>query len=85
MSLEDESGLLDVVVKPHVWARLRPVLKGALLLYLEGEVQRSGLAVSLLVQGAAPLLEVLETAPLQDTRQREAGQRVQGKVQRAFF
>ena len=80
ISLEDESGLLDVIVKPDVWARLRPVLKGALLIYVEGEVQCSGLAVSLLVQEAAPLLALLEAdAALETNRQ------VQGKLQRSFF
>ena len=56
MSLEDESGLLDLVVKPHVYARLRDVLRGQPLLIVEGVVQRSGRAVSLLVQHAQPLL-----------------------------
>ncbi len=85
MSLEDESGLLDVVVKPDVWARLRPVLKGALLLYIEGEVQRSGLAVSLLVQDAAPLLELLDAAPSRSAGKPEAAKRVQNNLQRSFF
>lgn len=80
MSLEDESGLLDLVVKPEVWERLRPVLKGALLVYVEGEVQRTGLAVSLLVREAAPLLQVLEgeTDP-------QASRQAQNKLQRSFF
>ena len=56
MSLEDESGLLDLVVKPPVYARLREVLRGQPLLVVEGIVQRSGRAVSLLVQHAQPLL-----------------------------
>ncbi len=80
MSLEDESGLLDVVVKPDVWARLRPVLKGALLLYLEGEVQCTGLAVSLLVHDAAPLLPLLDADAAPETNRQ-----VQAKLQRAFF
>ncbi len=42
MSLEDESGLLDLVVKPPVYARLRDVLRGRPLLIVEGIVQRSG-------------------------------------------
>jgi DNA polymerase III alpha subunit len=55
ISLEDESGLLDSVVKPEVWARLRDVLRGSMLLVVEGTVQRSGRAVSLLVQEAETL------------------------------
>ena len=78
ISLEDESGLLDLVVKPEVWARLREVLRGELLLYVEGEVQRSGTAVSVLVSHAEPLLTVLAqgaSAAAQPTR----------KVQRTTF
>jgi error-prone DNA polymerase len=56
MSLEDESGLLDLVIKPSVYARLREVLRGRPLIVVEGIVQRSGRAVSLLVQRAEPLL-----------------------------
>lgn len=52
ISLEDESGLLDLVVKPDVYMRLRPVLAGALLIAVTGTVQRSGRAVSVLVQDA---------------------------------
>jgi error-prone DNA polymerase len=56
LSLEDESGLLDLVVKPPIYARLREVLRGRPLIVVEGIVQRSGRAVSLLVQNAVPLV-----------------------------
>lgn len=59
MSLEDENGLLDMVVKPRVFAQLREVLADQALLLVEGIVQRSGrarpAAVSLLLLHAAPL------------------------------
>jgi error-prone DNA polymerase len=55
MSLEDESGLLDLVVKPEVYAGLREVLRGQPLLVVGGVVQRSGRAVSLLISQAEPL------------------------------
>ena len=55
MSLEDESGLLDLVVKPARYAELREVLRGEALLWAKGVVQRSGRAVSLLVEEAGPL------------------------------
>ncbi len=54
MSLEDESGLLDLVVKPARYAALRDVLRGEALLFVTGVVQRSGRAVSLLVEEASP-------------------------------
>jgi error-prone DNA polymerase len=72
ISLEDESGLLDLVVKPDTWMRLRDVLRGSMLVVVEGTVQRSGRAVSLLVQHAAPLVETLENQPSR-------------KAQRSFF
>jgi hypothetical protein len=37
--LEDESGLLDLVVKPDVYARLRPVLSGRAVSVLVWEAE----------------------------------------------
>lgn len=54
LSLEDESGLLDVVVKPPVYERLRQTLREHPLLVVTGIVQRSGQAVSLLLLDAEP-------------------------------
>lgn len=59
ISLEDEAGLLDLVVKPNVWQRLREVLYREPLVMVTGEVQRSGGAVSVLVDQATPLIELL--------------------------
>ncbi|MEZ4614394.1 MAG: hypothetical protein R2867_02615 [Caldilineaceae bacterium] len=55
MSLEDESGLLDVVVKPDSYTRYRSVLRGQPLLCVEGIVQRADGAVNLLLHSAAAL------------------------------
>jgi error-prone DNA polymerase len=55
MSLEDESGLLDLVVRPAVYARLRPVLRQHPLLIASGLVQRVEGSVSVLVLEAIPL------------------------------
>ena len=55
ISLEDESELLDLVVKPEVYARVRDVLRGPMLLLVEGVVQRSGRVVSVLMQETAAL------------------------------
>jgi error-prone DNA polymerase len=55
MSIEDESGLLDVIVYPNVYARLRPTLRHELLIVVAGVVQRDGLAVNVLLQEAEPL------------------------------
>jgi len=50
--LEDESGLLDLVVKPETYARLRETIRSQPLLMVEGVVQRSGRATSVLVWAA---------------------------------
>ncbi|MBK8046791.1 MAG: hypothetical protein IPK16_06505 [Anaerolineales bacterium] len=55
MSLEDESGLLDVVVKPEVYQELRTLIRGHVLLLVEGIVQRNGRAASLLLHRAEAL------------------------------
>jgi error-prone DNA polymerase len=55
ISLEDESGLLDLVVKPETYDRLRDVLRRASLVTVSGVVQRSGRAVSVLVEQATAI------------------------------
>lgn len=55
MSLEDESGLLDLIVYPDTYTRLRPTLRHELLILATGVMQRDGTAVNVLVQEAEPL------------------------------
>jgi hypothetical protein len=55
ISPKDESGLLDLIVKPEVYARLHHMLRGSTLLVVEDLMQRSGRAVSVLVQQATAL------------------------------
>ena len=55
LSLEDESGLLDLVVKPETYTRLREAIRSQPLLIVEGVVQRSGRATSVLVWAAQGL------------------------------
>ncbi len=50
LTLEDETGLLDVVVKPDLYARHREVLRYQPLLLVQGELQRGEGAVSLLLE-----------------------------------
>lgn len=52
LSLEAESRLLDLVVKPAVYARLRTILRGAPLLVIAGVVQRAATTTSVLVHSA---------------------------------
>jgi error-prone DNA polymerase len=55
ISLEDENGLLDLVVKSDVYQRLRTVLRHQPLIISTGIVQRAEGATSVLVQRAIPL------------------------------
>ncbi len=56
VSLEDESGLLDLVIRPDVYLKVRTVLRDHPLLVVRGLVQRAGTAVSLLVQSVTRLV-----------------------------
>ena len=57
LSLEDESGLLDLVVKPSVYPRLREVMHYSALVLVQGTIQRADGAVSVLVQDLVPLVK----------------------------
>jgi error-prone DNA polymerase len=48
ITLEDEEGLMDVVVRPDVYGRYREVIRGTRFLLVEGVVQRKGEVVNLL-------------------------------------
>jgi len=49
MTLEDETGMFNLVIRPEVWERHRTLARSARLLRAEGQLQRDGEAVSLLV------------------------------------
>ena len=55
LTLEDSEGLMDVVVKPDIYARYRPVIRTEPLLVIEGLVQRQERIVSLLAGRVTPL------------------------------
>ena len=48
IGLSDEHGMLDVVVRPDVYAGCRSVIRDASILFVEGVVQKQGEAVSVL-------------------------------------
>ncbi len=52
ITLEDEYGLLGVIVRPNVYERFRRVVRGASALIVAGRVQREGTVVSVLMQSA---------------------------------
>jgi error-prone DNA polymerase len=55
VTLEDETGLVNLIVRPDLYERERKLLRGAEMLLAEGRLQREGAAVSVLVQRASAL------------------------------
>ena len=50
ITLEDETGLVNLIIRPDLYARERDTLHDATLLLVEGRLQREGAAVSVLAQ-----------------------------------
>jgi error-prone DNA polymerase len=55
VSLEDETGIANLVVMPDVYERYRPLVRGASFLVARGRVERSGPVVNVRVREVAPL------------------------------
>jgi error-prone DNA polymerase len=55
ITLEDEEGLINLIVRPDVYEKYRAALRHAHVLWVEGRLQREGRALSILVQRAASL------------------------------
>jgi error-prone DNA polymerase len=55
VSLEDETGIANLVVAPDVYERCRPVVRGAPYLVARGRLERSGAVVNVRVESVAPL------------------------------
>jgi len=55
LTLEDEEGLVNLIVRPDVYEQYRDALRNAPLLWVEGRLQREGQAVSVLVHRARRL------------------------------
>jgi error-prone DNA polymerase len=55
LSLEDETGMLNVICPPHVWARHRRPAATAPALLIYGRIERTGGAVNLVATALRPL------------------------------
>jgi error-prone DNA polymerase len=55
ITLEDEEGLANLIIRPKVFERYRDALRNAPMLWVEGRLQREGRALSVLVHRAASL------------------------------
>jgi error-prone DNA polymerase len=67
LSLEDETGIANLVVMADVYERCRTVVRGAPYLLARGRVERSGAVVNVRVESVAPLA----LAPAVGSRARE--------------
>jgi len=59
LTLEDETGVANLIVWPHRFEALRKVILGSSLLAVHGEVQREGQVIHLLVERAHDLTPLL--------------------------
>jgi error-prone DNA polymerase len=55
LTLEDEDGMINVIVRPKVYGRFRNIVRSARLLMVAGIVQQEGGVTNLLAQSIAPL------------------------------
>lgn len=55
ITLEDEDGFLNIIVRPKVYARLWRILRESKLLAVKGEIQRQGAVINVLATDALPL------------------------------
>jgi error-prone DNA polymerase len=67
MSLEDETGMANVICPPHVWARYRRIGAESGALLVHGRVERTGGATNL-VASRLQRLRVAAAPPSRDFR-----------------
>ena len=67
ISLEDETGLVNVICPPQVWQRHRRMATDAPALLIQGRIERTGGAVNLVAAALRPL-RVAATVPSRDFR-----------------
>ena len=56
ITLEDEEGLINLVVRPGVYQRYYSALRNALLLMAEGQVQRADGVLNVIVERASDMM-----------------------------
>ncbi|MBK8027198.1 MAG: DNA polymerase III subunit alpha [Chloroflexi bacterium] len=55
ITLEDEDGFINAVVRPHIYAEFRGAIRGSAFLIAEGVIERRGGVVNLVVSAFRPL------------------------------
>jgi error-prone DNA polymerase len=59
VTLEDETGIVNLIVRPNIWQRFRSVARQAIALYAQGRLQRSQGVTHVLVAKLADLSKLL--------------------------
>jgi error-prone DNA polymerase len=67
MTLEDETGMVNVICPPQVWARHKRMATAAPALVISGRIERQGDSVNLVASALRPL-KVAATVPSRDFR-----------------
>jgi len=62
LSLSDETGMVTVVVLPPIYARYRSVLRGEVVLWIRGVLERRGAALTVRAKRVSSLTALLSTA-----------------------
>jgi len=63
VTLEDETGTANLIVRPAVWGRYRQAALGATLLLAEGQLQRHGLVIHVLAKRLEDLSQPAKNGP----------------------
>ena len=71
LTLEDESGLLNVIVSPQLLTEQRPVIYGTRNLVIDGVIERNGSAVQLRADRFRELQQVIEVIGHRPTASQE--------------
>lgn len=56
ITLEDENGFLNIVVRPNVYVRYRKVIRETAFLIVEGDIERQGLIVNIVARELRPMM-----------------------------
>ncbi|HEX6971338.1 MAG TPA: OB-fold nucleic acid binding domain-containing protein, partial [Limnochordia bacterium] len=60
--VEDETGLVNVIIRPDLYDRARPIIRGEPLIVVEGRLQRRDGTLNLLAARVRPIAELLGIA-----------------------
>ena len=61
MTLEDETGIANLIVRPNIWDRDRTVSRGKAALVADGVIQREGDVIHVMVRRLYDLSDLLAT------------------------